>query len=327
MSLAVSSSKRSLSEITTLADRVITSRLSVISGVGQITLVGGSERQMLVVVDPDRLEAYGVGVASVMDAIRRENQDRAAGTLISGINQRIVTVEGRIEDVAGFNRIIVAQSGGYPVYLSDVATVVDTGAEVTSRATYQGVPSLGLDIVKVQGANTVAVAQDLRKEIGVLNAELKAEGIELKITRDNARAIAAQVSEVQRTLIEGGVLTVVIVFLFLNSWRSTVITGLTLPISVIGTFAVIYALGFTLNTMTPDGALPVDRHSDRRCHRRAGKHHAPPAYGQGPRAGGTGWHQRDRPCRACDDAVHRCRFPPRRLHGRSDRPFFSCSLA
>lgn len=250
LSLAVSSSTRSLSEITTFADRVITSRLSVISGVGQITLVGGSKRQMLIVVDPDRLEAYGVGVALVMDAIRRENQDRAAGTLISGIDQRIVTVEGRIEDVAGFNSIIVAQSGGYPVYLSDVATVLDTGAEVTSRATYQGVPSLGMDIVKVQGANTVAVAGDLQKEIAVLNVELAPEGIELKVTRDNARAISAQVSEVQRTLIEGGILTVVIVFLFLNSWRSTVITGLTLPISVIGTFAVIYALGFTLNTMT-----------------------------------------------------------------------------
>lgn len=250
LSIAASSSSRTLSEITTLANRVITNRLSVIGGVGQISLVGGSERQILVVVDPDRLEAYGVGVSTVMDAIRRENQDRAAGTLIAGINQRIVTVEGRIADASGFNSIIVAQSGGYPVYLSDVASILDTGAEVTSRATYQGVPSLGLDIVKVQGANTVEVASALRKEISALNTELSKENVELTITRDNSRAIASQVSEVQRTLIEGGVLTVLIVFVFLNSWRSTVITGLTLPISVIGTFAVIYALGFTLNTMT-----------------------------------------------------------------------------
>lgn len=250
LSVAVSSPTRTLSEITTLADRVITSRLTVIAGVGQTTLVGDSKRQVLVVVDPDRLEAYGVSVVTVMDAIRRENQDRAAGTLISGINQRIVTVEGRIGDASGFNSIIVTQSGGYPVYLSDVATVLDTGAEVTSRATYQGVTSLGLDIVKVQGANTVQVASALRAEIAALNEELAKENVKLTITRDNSRAIAAQVSEVQRTLIEGGVLTVVIVFLFLNSWRSTVITGLTLPISVIGTFAVVHALGFTLNTMT-----------------------------------------------------------------------------
>lgn len=250
LSVAVSSPTRTPSEVTTLANRVITNRLSVLSGVGQISLVGGSERQVLVLVDPDRLEAYGVSVVTVMDAIRRENQDRAAGTLISGINQRIVTVEGRIVDAAAFNSIIVTQSGGYPVYLSDVATVLDTGAEITSRATYQGVASLGLDIVKVQGANTVQVASALRKEITALNAELAKEDVKLTVTRDNSRAIAAQVSEVQRTLIEGGVLTVVIVFLFLNSWRSTVITGLTLPISVIGTFAVIHALGFTLNTMT-----------------------------------------------------------------------------
>ncbi len=250
LSIAASSPSRTLSDITTLANRVITNRLSVLSGVGQISLVGDSERQVLVVVDPDRLEAYGIGVVSVMDAIRRENQDRAAGTLISGNNQRIVTVEGRIADASGFNGIIVAQSGGYPVYLSDVATVLDTGAEVTSRATYQGVTSLGLDVVKVQGANTVQVAAALRKEVAALNGELAKENVTLTITRDNSTAIAAQVAEVQRTLIEGGVLTVVIVFLFLNSWRSTVITGLTLPISVIGTFAAIHALGFTLNTMT-----------------------------------------------------------------------------
>lgn len=250
LSIAASSSKRTLSEITTLADRVISNRLGVVSGVGQVAIVGGSERQLLVVVDPDRLEAYGIGVVAVMDAIRRENQDRAAGTLISGINQRIVTVEGRIPDVNGFNSVIVAQDGGYPVYLSDVATVLDGGAELTSRASYQGVPSLGLDIVKVQGANTVQVASALRAEIATLNRELAPEGVELKISRDNSRVIAAQVTEVQRTLLEGGALTVVIVFLFLNSWRSTVITGLTLPISVIGTFAVIYALGYTLNTMT-----------------------------------------------------------------------------
>lgn len=250
LSIAASSPKRTLSEMTTIADRIISSRLSVVSGVGQVSLVGGSERQVLVVVDPDRLEAYGVSVSSVMDAIRRENQDRAAGTLISGINQRIVTVEGRIPDVAGFDSIIVARSGDYPVYLSEVATVVDTGAEVTSRATYQGVPSLGIEVVKVQGANTVEVASELRKEIAALNTELGKEGISLTITRDNSRSIAAQVSEVQRTLVEGAALTVAIVFLFLNSWRSTIITGLTLPISVIGTFAVIHALGFTLNTMT-----------------------------------------------------------------------------
>ncbi|PLU57693.1 nodulation protein NolG [Sinorhizobium medicae] len=250
LSVAVSSTSRTLPEITTLATRVINNRLSVISGVGQVSLIGSSERQVLVVVDPDRLGAYGLAVATVIEAIRGENQDRAAGTLTSGINQRIVTVEGRIANTSAFNRIIVAQRNGYPVYLSEVATILDTGAEVTSLANYQGQTTLGLHIVKVQGANTVEVASAVRREVSALNAELTKDNVQLTITRDNSRPIASQVSQVQRTLVEGGVLSVLIVFIFLNSWRSTVITGLTLPISVIGTFAAIYALGFTLNIMT-----------------------------------------------------------------------------
>ncbi len=126
----------------------------------------------------------------------------------------------------------------------------EAGAELTSRAAYRGVPALGLDVVKVQDTNTVAVARALRAEIDRLTIELAGQGVELAVSRDNSRSIAAQVADVQRTLIEGALLTVAIVFLFLNSWRSTVITGLTLPISVIGTFAVIHFLGFTLNTMT-----------------------------------------------------------------------------
>ncbi|KTR05742.1 nodulation protein NolG [Aureimonas ureilytica] len=250
LSLAISSATHSLTDITTIADQIVTKRLNVVAGVGQTSIVGGAKRQVQVLLDPERMEALGVGTSAVLDAIRRENQDIAAGTLVSGIDERTVTVEGRIDDVPGFERIIVATEGGAPIYLADLATVREGGAELTSRAARNGVQSLGVDVVKVQGANTVQVAQALRAEIAKLQVELGPQGYDLAVSRDNSRAISAQVSEVQRTLIEGACLTVVIVFLFLNSWRSTVITGLTLPISVIGTFAVVHALGFTLNTMT-----------------------------------------------------------------------------
>ncbi|RIY01981.1 efflux RND transporter permease subunit [Aureimonas flava] len=250
LSLAVSSATQTLPELTAIADQVVTRRLNVVPGVGQTAIVGGAERQIQVLLDPERMQAFGVAPAGVMDAIRRENQDIAAGTLTAGITGRNVTVEGRIADVAGFERIIVASDGGAPIRLADVATVREGGAELTSRASYGGVPALGVDVVKVQGANTVEVARALRAEIERLRLELGAQGVDLAVSRDNSRAIAAQVADVQRTLVEGALLTVAIVFLFLNSWRSTVITGLTLPISVIGTFAVIHALGFTLNTMT-----------------------------------------------------------------------------
>ncbi|WP_185983670.1 efflux RND transporter permease subunit [Aureimonas mangrovi] len=250
LSLAVSSPTKTLAEVTTIADQIITKRLNVVSGVGQTTIVGGSERQVLVLTDPDRMEAFGVTTLQVMNAIREQNQDRAAGNITSGIDQRIVTVEGRLADIADFDQIIVSRDGPYPVHLHDVARIVDGSAELTSRATRNGVPALGVDVVKVQGANTVGVAQALRAEIEVLARELAPDDIVLDISRDNSTAIAASVENVQAMMIEGAFLTVAIVFLFLNSWRSTVITGLTLPISVIGTFAVIYFLGFTLNTMT-----------------------------------------------------------------------------
>ncbi|WP_062014122.1 efflux RND transporter permease subunit [Aureimonas sp. AU4] len=250
LSVAVSSKTRTLPEITTIADQLITKRLNVVDGVGQTSIVGGSKRQVQAQLDPDRLEGFGIGVGDVISAIRRENQDVAAGSLTSGNGQRNVTVEGRVSDVAGFERIIVSNVGGSPVYLLDVASVREEGAELTSRAQFNGVTALGIDVVKVQGANTVAVAGALRAEVERLRGELAPLGLDLEISRDNSRAITSQVREVQRTLMEGAALTVAIVFLFLNSWRSTVITGLTLPISVIGTFAVIHFLGFTLNTMT-----------------------------------------------------------------------------
>lgn len=251
LSLAVSSATRTLPEMTTIADQVITTRLNTVAGVGQSTIVGGSEREVQVWIDPDRLDAYGIGVSTVLDAIRRENADVAAGTLTSGANQRNVTVEGRVADVEGFRSLIVArQMNGAPVRLAEVADVDEGGAELTSRASLDGQPALGIDVVKIQGANTVAVAAALRVEIERLRTELASQGLAITVSRDNSEAISEQVSEVQNTLVEGAFLTVAIVFLFLNSWRSTVITGLTLPISVLGTFAVIHFLGFTLNTMT-----------------------------------------------------------------------------
>lgn len=250
LSLAISGEGKTLPELTSLADEVITKRLNTVIGVGQTSVLGGSARQISIQVDPDRMQALGISAAEVMDAVRRDNQDMAAGDIQSGMDQRIVTVEGRRADVEDFKQIIVAQRGGHPVYLSQVADVLDQGAEQTSGAFYNGVAALGLDVVKVQGANTVQVAQALRVEIGRLQQELSSQGVKIDISRDNSRAITNSVTDVQNTLIEGGLLTVAIIFLFLNSWRSTVITALTLPISVIGTFAVISFLGFTLNTMT-----------------------------------------------------------------------------
>ncbi len=250
LSLAVSSATKTLPELTTLADQVITRRLNTVPGVGQTAIVGGAERQIQVLLDPERMEAFGVAPATVMDAIRRENQDIAAGTLTAGITGRNVTVEGRITDAAGFERIIVKSDEGAPIRLADVALVREAGAELTSRAAYRGVPALGVDVVKVQDTNTVAVARALRAEIE--RTESRAGGAgrracrlarQLALDRRAGRRRAAHADRGRAA--DRRDRFPVPELLALNRHH-----GLTLPISVIGTFAVIHAFGFTLNTMT-----------------------------------------------------------------------------
>jgi HAE1 family hydrophobic/amphiphilic exporter-1 len=250
ISLAVSSDTMSLRDLTALTEDVIEPRLSIIPGVGRATVVGGVPRQLNVQIDPDRLAAFGVGVGEVTQAIRAENQNLPAGDIEQGLFVQTIQVEGRIEQAEEFLDIIVSRQGGQPVRLGDVATLIDGEAEPTSLALLDGEQALAVDVVKTQGANTVAVADQIRHAVAELMANDLPDGVIVEIVRDNAEPVEQSYHGVQNMMVEGAALAVLIVFLFLNSWRSTVITGLTLPISVIGTMTVIYALGFTLNIMT-----------------------------------------------------------------------------
>ena len=167
-----------------------------------------------------------------------------------GLEVQTIQVEGRIEEAEEFLDIIVSRQGGQPVRLRDVATLVDGEAEAFSLALLNGEQALAVDLVKTQGANTVGVAEEIRHAIEELMDGALPGDVTIEIVRDNAVPVEQSYHGVQNMMIEGAGLAVLIVFLFLNSWRSTVITGLTLPISVIGTMTVIYALGFTLNIMT-----------------------------------------------------------------------------
>ena len=250
MSLAVSSDTLSPRDLTALTDDVIVSRLSNIAGVGRATVVGGVPRQLNVLVDPDRLNAFNVGVGEVIQALGQENQNLPAGSITDGAQVQSIQVEGRIENADDFLDLVVARQGGQPVYLRDVATIEDGQADITSLALLNGERALAIDVVKTQGANTVGVAAEVREVIAHLQAEVLPDTVHLEIVTDNAVPVENSFHAVQNMLIEGAALAVFIVFLFLNSWRSTVITGLTLPISIIGTMIVLYFLGFTLNMMT-----------------------------------------------------------------------------
>jgi HAE1 family hydrophobic/amphiphilic exporter-1 len=250
VSIAISSPSLALPELTALADQRVVKQLSTVAGVGEATLVGGQAQQINIEIDETRLRALEIGVDEVVNALRNGNVNLPAGSVVTGLSDRTIQVQGRVDQPDDFLDTIVARRGGGPIYLRDVATVVDAAADASSRAIYNGETALAVSVVKVQDANTVEVADAVKERVEGLNEELAGQGVQLRIVSDASIAIEESVEQVQTTLLEGAFLAVAIVFLFLNSWRSTVITGLTLPIAMIGTLAVISAFGFTLNTMS-----------------------------------------------------------------------------
>ncbi|HEX7634910.1 MAG TPA: efflux RND transporter permease subunit [Noviherbaspirillum sp.] len=243
---------RSMRELTTIADQIVKKRLENARGVGSVELVGGVRREIDIYVKPNEMEALGIGIDQVINAVRNENQELPTGAIRSLANEQVVQIQGRVKNPEDFGRIIVARRGGQPVTLAQIATVADGQEEQESLAMYNGQRTLALNILKAQGENTIAVADGLKTALAELAPTMKAlyPGVKIDVIKDGSRQIRVGVENVRRTLIEGALLTVLIVFLFLNSWRSTVITGLTLPVALIGTFLFMYMFGFTINMIT-----------------------------------------------------------------------------
>src|SRR5215471_18634051 len=249
VSLAVLSPTMNLRDLSSLTDQTIVKGLENVPGVARIDVNGRVTRQILIQIKPSAVSALGIGVDRVIDAVRAANQDVPAGRITRGQNDSIVRVEGKIKDPMQFARIIVAQQGGAPVYLSQVAEVIDGEKEQDSISRINGRPSIVLDIVKAQDANIVETGRGIKAAVETLKSRIPPD-VEIKIANSAADTVEGSVNRVKQTIVEGAALTILIVFLFLHSWRSTIITGLTLPIAVIATFAVTYALGFTLNFLT-----------------------------------------------------------------------------
>ena len=248
-SVAVTSPVRSLRDLTTLADQVVKKRLENVAGVGQATLVGGLMREIRVALRLEDLEAQKVGADQVIQALRTENQELPAGTLVSPSQEKVVQIKARLDTAEDFRNLIVARRGGRAVTLGQLADVEDGQQDEETAALINGRRALSIDIVKAQGENTIAVVDGVRAAVRDMQRFLPAD-VKVEIVRDASTGIRNSVADVKSTLLEGALLTIAIVFLFLASWRSTVITGLTLPIALIGTFLFIYAFGFTLNVLT-----------------------------------------------------------------------------
>ena len=249
--------KRSPQELTTWATQVLQKKLENVRGVGSVSVVGGVEREINLYLKPAALDALGVSVDQVLAAVKSENQELPMGSIRSREQERVVQINARLKRPEDFREIVVARKGGtgasawggQPIKLWQVADVTDGPQEIESLALYNGQRTVLLSVQKSQGENTIAVVDGLYRALKDA-AALTPPGVKIEVNRDNSRSIRVSVANVQRTLFEGAALTILIVFLFLNSWRSTVITGLTLPIALIGTFLFMYLFGFTINGIT-----------------------------------------------------------------------------
>ena len=236
-------------QTTAWADQVLRKKLENVRGVGAVSLVGSTERAIKIELNTNAMRSLGVGTEQVIAAIRSDNQNSPVGVLSSESRETVVQIQARIERPENFANIIVAKRGNTTIRLNQVANITDGLQDVESLALYNGKRTVLLEIQKAQDENTIDITDKLKAQIEVLRADLP-PGLSLEAIGDSSRPIRVSVNNVKQTLIEGAFLTIAIVFLFLNSWRSTVITGLTLPIALIGTFLFMYLFGFTINMIT-----------------------------------------------------------------------------
>jgi hydrophobe/amphiphile efflux-1 (HAE1) family protein len=243
------SGERSDKDITTFTKNVIKKRLENVPGVGRVDLIGGAEREIQITIDAARLQAYNLSIQDVIQSVGAANVEIPAGNLEQGSRQILLRTMGKYTTVDDFARVVVATPGGKVVYLAEVATVEDGVKEQESLSRVNGKPAVGLSILKQSGSNTVRVADAIRKQIARIETELPGD-LHLTIARDNSTFIRESVNDVVFDIMYGGLLAVIVVYLFLANMRSTLISAIALPTSIIASFIIMYALNFTLNSMS-----------------------------------------------------------------------------
>jgi HAE1 family hydrophobic/amphiphilic exporter-1 len=236
-------------EMTGLVNDLIKKRLETINGVGNIDVYGAQEREIQINLDKDKLAAYGLTTAEVVSSLSNENMDVPAGKVNSAGREITLRTMGQVKRPEDFYNLPVARKDGVQLYVRDIATVIDGVEERDSLSRYQGKPAIGLNIVKQSGSNTVVVADEVKQAVTGLQKELP-PGVNLEIVSDNSVYIRESVRDVVNTIMEAAVLAVIVVFLFLRDWRSTAISALAIPTSVISTFFAMKIMGFSLNFMS-----------------------------------------------------------------------------
>lgn len=249
MSVVFESNTMSLAQLSSYVDKKIVPQLKTVSGVGNVNLLGDAKRQIRIKVHPEQLQSYGIGIDQVINTLKNENIEVPAGTLQQKNSELVVQIQSKVIHPFGFGDLVIANKNGSPIFLKQVATVEDTQAELQSSAFYNGRTAVSIDILKSSDANVIQVVDKTYQTLEKLKAQMPA-GLNYKVVADSSKGIRASIKDVVRTILEGAGLAVLIVLLFLGSFRSTVITGLTLPITLLGTLTFIWAFGFSINMMT-----------------------------------------------------------------------------
>ncbi len=243
------SAPRSLRDVTLIADKQIKQKLENAHGVGQIAIVGGARREIHVLVDPDRLRSYNLTVNDVFNAIKQQNLELPGGNLNAGAREFTIRTTGKVVNAAQFNQIAVVNRNGYVVKVSDIGYAEDSYEEPRTSARLNGVPAVTLVVAKQSGENTVATANEVKERLKEIGATLPKD-VQTQVIGDQSMFIEAAVDSIKHHLVEGSIFASIIIFIFLANWRTTLIAAVAIPTSIISTFALMAAMGFTLNQIT-----------------------------------------------------------------------------
>jgi hydrophobe/amphiphile efflux-1 (HAE1) family protein len=249
MSLALSSTSQSHAEISRLAEDVLADRFRGIDGVSTVTVNGSLKRELSVLLHAEKLREYNVAVSDVTNALRLQNTNAPVGKVRGNLDEKSIRLVGRIERPEDFSQIVVKRSGDQIVRLNQVADIKDGFADIDSLSIRSGKSNVGIQIARSRDASTVSVADKVRALIDEIQKDLPA-GTRLEVTIDGGKDAQRSLNNVIESLVLGAVLTIFVVYAFLNSWRSTLITALSLPTSVLAAFIAVWLCGFTLNFMT-----------------------------------------------------------------------------
>ncbi|MBR7800678.1 efflux RND transporter permease subunit [Undibacterium fentianense] len=252
LNLALSSSSQSHAEISRLAEDTLATRLRGIAGVATVNVNGALRRELSVLLRAERLREFNVSAGEVVAALRSQNTNAPVGKVRGDLEEESIRLVGRIESPAEFQNIVVKRRGDQIVRLGQVATIEDGFADINGLSIRSGKPNVGIQVTRSREASTVSVAKNVVKAVEDINKELAKDhpGTKLEVTRDGGKDAQNSLNNVIESLIFGAVLTIFVVYAFLNSWRSTLITALSLPTSVIAAFIAVWLCGFTLNFMT-----------------------------------------------------------------------------